>query len=65
MVRAVSPIGPEVVTEYCTAALPVRNTALPLTFMQVVVAVPLPAWNRSPIRPPQPEVAPSGDEAWK
>ena len=28
--------------------------------MQVSVEEPLPLWNRSPIRPPQPEVAPSG-----
>ena len=39
--------------------------ALPLVLMQVSAAVPLPFWNTSPIRPPQPLVAPSGLEAWK
>ena len=58
-------IGPPVPIEYCSACLPVRYTALPLALMQVSVAVPLPLWNTSPIRPPQPEVAPSGLEAWK
>ena len=35
-------------------------TALALALMQVSVAVPLPDCSRSPIRPPQPLVAPSG-----
>src|SRR5512143_1551712 len=38
------------------------NTALPDTLTQVKVALPLPAIRRSPMRPPQPEVAPSGDD---
>ena len=32
---------------------------MPETFTQVKVALPLLAANRSPMRPPQPEVAPS------
>ena len=56
----ISGTGPVVPTEYCTAVRPVMNTALPLALMQVSVALPLPDWNRSPSRPPQPEVAPSG-----
>jgi hypothetical protein len=55
--------GPVVVTPYWTAVLPERKTLFPDALMQVSVAVPLPAWSRSPIRPPQPEVAPSGLEA--
>jgi hypothetical protein len=58
-----SEIGPLVLTEYWIAVLPVRNTALPLALTQVSVAVPLPLWNRSPMRPPQPELAPSGLDA--
>jgi hypothetical protein len=42
--------------------LPLMNTALPLTLTQVKVAWPLDDRNRSPMRPPQPEVAPSGNE---
>src|SRR5574341_1596058 len=38
------------------------NTALPETLTQVKVALPLPAMNKSPMRPPQPEVAPSAPE---
>ncbi len=52
---------PVVVTWYCTALWPERYTALPATLMQVNVLLPLPAANRSPMRPPQPEVAPSGE----
>ena len=53
---------PAVDTWYCTASRPLMKTALPLTFTQVKVDLPLPDWNRSPTRPPQPEVAPSGSE---
>ena len=60
--RPVSGTEPPGVTWYCTAALPDMNTALPDTFTQVKVALPLPDSNRSPRRPPQPEVAPSGDD---
>ena len=45
------------------ADLPVRNTALPAGLMQVRVAVPLPDCSRSPMRPPQPDAAPSGEDA--
>ena len=54
---------PFVVTWYCTAERPDRKTALPDTLTQVNVDCPLPAANRSPMRPPQPLVAPSGFEA--
>ena len=37
-------------------------TALPDTFTQVKVALPFEFRNRSPSRPPQPEVAPSGSD---
>src|SRR5450432_2090689 len=60
---AASPLkatGPDVETWYCTAVLPERKTALPETLTHVKVALPLPATNRSPMRPPQPEAAPSG-----
>ena len=50
------------VTWYCTAFLPARYTALPDAPMLVKVALPLPDANRSPMRPPQPEVAPSGED---
>ena len=50
---------PERDTWYCTAECPDWNTALPATLTQVNVALPLPAANRSPMRPPQPEVTPS------
>ncbi len=33
--------------------------------MQVSAELPLPDWYRSPIRPPQPDTAPSGLDAWK
>ena len=52
--------GPVVETWYCTALLPERKTALPETLTQVNAALPLPATKRSPIRPPQPDAAPSG-----
>ena len=52
--------GPRGDTWYCTAERPDTNTALPDTLTQVNVALPLPAANRSPMRPPQPDVAPSG-----
>src|SRR5258708_3521766 len=55
--------GPVVATLYWTAVLPARKTLLPDALMQVRVEVPLPDWNRSPIRPPHPEGAPSGLEA--
>ena len=60
-----SATGPPVPTAYWMADLPVRYTALPLALMQVRLALPLPDWSRSPIRPPQPLVAPSGLLAWK
>ena len=56
---ATDPVGD---TWYCTAVLPAMNTALPETLTQVKVAFPLPATKRSPMRPPQPDVAPSGDD---
>ncbi len=34
---------------------------MPETLTQVKVALPLPATKRSPMRPPQPDAAPSGD----
>ena len=52
--------GPAVETWCCTAVLPERKTALPDTLTQVNVALLLPASNRSPMRPPQPDAAPSG-----
>src|SRR5258705_1528921 len=55
-----SAAGPLGETWYCTAVWPDRNTALLDTLTQVKVALPLPASNKSPMRPPQPEVAPSG-----
>jgi len=38
-------------------------TLFPAALMQVRVEVSLPDWKRSPIRPPQPEIAPSGLDA--
>src|ERR1044072_1487053 len=55
--------GPVEVTAYWAAARPERKTLLPDALMQVRVAVPLPDWRRSPMRPPQPDVAPSGFDA--
>ena len=50
-----------VVTPYWIARPPGEDRRLlPEALMQVSVALPLPDWSRSPIRPPQPEVAPSG-----
>ena len=54
--------APAVLTWYCTASRPLMNTALPLAFTQVKVVRPLLDRNKSPMRPPQPEVAPSGFE---
>ena len=45
------------------AVLPDRYTALPVTLMQVKVEVLLADMNRSPMRPPQPVVAPSAADA--
>ena len=57
--RATAPPEP---TWYCTADWPDMNTALPETLTQVNVARALLDRNRSPMRPPQPEVAPSGSD---
>ena len=57
---AASGTEPLAVTWYCTALCPDRYTALPAALTQVKVALPLPAANRSPMRPPQPDVEPSG-----
>ena len=62
VLRPLKATGPDVETWYCTADLPDRKTALPETLTQVKVALPLPATNRSPMRPPQPDDAPSGDD---
>jgi hypothetical protein len=56
---ATEPFG---VTWHCTVDRPVVNAALRDTFTHVKVALPLPAANRLPIRPPQSELAPSGAE---
>jgi hypothetical protein len=57
--KATEPVG---ATWYCTACCPLMYTALPLTFTQVKVAWLFDDRNKSPMRPPQPEVEPSGSE---
>ena len=54
---------PLVDTWYCTAELPDMKTALPDTFTHVNVELPLPDSKMSPMRPPQPDSAPSGADA--
>ena len=54
--------APLVLTWYCSALLPDRNTALPVTEMQVNSDFSLADMARSPRWPPQPAVEPSGDE---
>src|SRR5450830_737854 len=58
--RPASGTEPLVDIWYCTAEAPDMKTALPDTFTHVKVALPLPLSNRSPMRPPQPDKAPSG-----
>ncbi len=43
----------------CAICVPDNHTALPAVDMLVKVALPLPDASRSPIRPPQPDCAPS------
>ena len=52
--------APAVDTWYWTACCPAMKTALPDALMQLKLALALLARNWSPMRPPQPEVAPSG-----
>ena len=52
--------APLVPSWYCTACCPLRNTALPVTEMQLNTLPPLPCSIRSPMRPPHPLRAPSG-----
>ena len=54
--------APLVLTWYDSAESPDRNTALPVTLMQVKVDVVLELSARSPMLPPQPIVEPSGEE---
>ena len=54
--------APLVLTWYCRAESPDRNTALPVTEMQVNSELPLDDSARSPMLPPQPTVEPSGDD---
>ena len=54
--------APPVLTWYCSALSPDKNTALPVTEIQVNnEGVFLPS-TRSPMLPPQPTVEPSGDD---
>ncbi|HQW67952.1 MAG TPA: aminotransferase class IV, partial [Gemmatimonadales bacterium] len=61
--REVGGTAPLAVTWYGMAVSPERNTALPVTLMQVNAVVLLPEANRSPMRPPQPLTAPSAADA--
>jgi hypothetical protein len=58
------PTAPLVLTWYCSAWSPDRNTALPATEMQVNSALVFCRWSstRSPMLPPQPTVEPSGED---
>ena len=54
--------APPVLTWYCSALSPDRNTALPATDMQVKREVLFCDSTRSPMLPPQPTVEPSGED---
>ena len=54
--------APLVLTWYDSALSPAKNTALPVTLMQVKSELALPDSAKSPTLPPQPMVEPSGDD---
>ena len=54
--------APPVLTWYCRAVSPDRNTALPETDMQVNSELLFCVSTRSPMLPPQPTVEPSGED---
>ena len=56
-------IAPLVLTWYCWIDSPASHTALPAAEIEVNTGLPLLDASRSPMRPPQPRVAPSGASA--
>ena len=53
-------IGPDSPSWYCCTEWPVRKTALPHAETLVSSGCALADCSRSPMRPPQPDAAPSG-----
>jgi len=67
--RPLTAVGPSAPIWNCVMVWPARNTALPVAETAVNTGWALAAISTSPMRPPQPERAPSGDrlcqvDAW-